>query len=359
MKDGFWKGKRVLITGHTGFKGSWLAVWLRRLGAEVIGYSLAPPTQPSLFVDARVADGIVSLHGDVCDLPVLKAAISEHAPEIVIHMAAQSLVRLSYKDPVETFATNVMGTVNVLEAVRCAPGIRVLLNVTTDKCYENREWLWGYREHDPLGGHDPYSSSKGCAELATSAYRRSFFEVTADPEARRTSVATARAGNVIGGGDWATDRLVPDVMRAVLERRPVLIRNPNSIRPWQHVMEPLNGYLTLIENLWENGSTNSGAWNFGPNDDDAKPVSWVVDRLTKCWGEGASWEHDKRINTHEANYLKLDCTKSKCILQWSPLLDLSTTIEWVVEWFKGYWGNKDIRELTENQVSRFTELISN
>jgi CDP-glucose 4,6-dehydratase len=356
MKAGFWKGKRVLVTGHTGFKGSWLVVWLRCLGAEVIGYSLAPPTQPSLFKDAQVADGIISIHGDVCDLPGLKAAIFEHAPEIVIHMAAQSLVRLSYKDPVETFTTNVMGTVNVLEAVRCVPEIRVLLNVTTDKCYENKEWLWGYREHDPLGGHDPYSSSKGCAELVTSAYRRSFFE--ADADAWGTSVATVRAGNVIGGGDWATDRLVPDIMRAIMAKRPVLIRNPAAIRPWQHVLEPLNGYLTLIEHMWENGHIYTGSWNFGPHDGDAKPVSWVVGRLTECWGDGARWELDQSDNPHEAYYLKLDCTKSKCLLTWMPQLNLSLALEWVAEWFKGYESGAGARCITENQIARFMDLAT-
>ncbi len=354
MNRTFWKGKKVLITGHTGFKGGWLAIWLQKLGADVLGYALSPPTEPSLFEVARVADGMTSITGDVRDLEHLKAVVAEHRPEIVIHMAAQALVRYSYRNPVETYATNVMGTVNVLEAVRQTESVRVVVNVTSDKCYENKEWVWGYRENEPMGGHDPYSSSKGCAELVTSAYRNSYFPV-ADYPRHGVAIASARAGNVIGGGDWAQDRLVPDVVNAFMEGRPVIIRSPRAIRPWQHVLEPLSGYLCLAEQLWERGAELAQGWNFGP-DDDARPVLWIVKYLADLWGEGAGWELDSAEHPHEAHYLKLDCSKAKSLLAWSPRLRLTTALEWTVEWYQGYRRDEDMRCLTEAQIARYEDM---
>ncbi len=346
----FWKDKKVLITGHTGFKGSWLSLWLQGLGANVVGYALSPPTQPSLFEIANVAEGMTSVIGDTRDLEHLKSVIAEHRPEIVFHLAAQPLVRYSYKNPVETYATNIMGTVHMLETVRLSESARVVVSITSDKCYENKEWLWGYREDERLGGHDPYSSSKGCAELVISAYRRSYFT----PETyqhHRVALASTRAGNVIGGGDWAKDRLIPDIMTSIMENRPVIIRSPNAIRPWQHVLEPLNGYLTVAEQLWEHGPQFAQAWNFGPSSEDAKPVSWIVNYLTNLWGEGASWELDSAQHPHEDTYLKLDCSKAQSLLGWSPKLRLSTALEWIVEWYQGYRQNEDMRSLTEAQIA--------
>ncbi|RMF26836.1 MAG: CDP-glucose 4,6-dehydratase [Chloroflexi bacterium] len=348
----FWRGKRVLVTGHTGFKGSWLVLWLQRLGARIIGYALSPPTYPSLFEMARVDEGIVHITGDVLDLAHLQAVLEEHQPEIIFHLAAQSLVRYSYQHPVETYATNVMGTVHLLEAVRRAEGVRVVICVTSDKCYENREWVWGYRENDPMGGYDPYSSSKGCAELVISAYRRSFFPPD-DYSRHRVAVASVRAGNVIGGGDWAMDRLIPDVMRAFLEDRPVILRHPDARRPWQHVLEPLRGYLLLAERLWEEGPAFAGASNFGPDDEDVQPVSWVVERLATLWGEGARWRVDSGPHPHEARWLKLDCSKAKMLLGWFPQLSLDRALEWTVEWYRGYKRGEDPRHLTEAQIARY------
>ncbi len=349
MNSVFWAEKRVLVTGHTGFKGGWLALWLQKLGAKVIGYSLSPPTKPNLFEVSRVADGMQSIEGDVRILEQLKATVNEYQPEIVIHMAAQSLVRYSYAQPVETYATNVMGTVNILEAVRQSDSVRVILNVTSDKCYENKEWVWGYRENERLGGRDPYSSSKGCAEIVTSAYRDSYFK-DSDP---CIGVASARAGNVIGGGDWAKDRLIPDIMNAFIKGHPVVIRHPNAIRPWQHVLEPLSGYLCLVEHLWDERSKFAGAWNFGPDSDDAQPVTWVVDQLIPLWGEGARWELDAPPQPHEACALKLDCSKARSLLHWSPKLQLSTALEWVVNWYRGYQQNRDMRRITEAEIAEY------
>jgi len=342
----FWKSKKVLITGHTGFKGSWLALWLQNLGANVTGYSLQPPTNPNLFEIAHVADKMNSIIGDVRDLKHLISCFAENRAEIIIHMAAQSLVRASYDNPVETYSTNVMGTVNVLEAVRHTDSVKVVIIVTSDKCYENQEWLWGYRENEPMGGHDPYSNSKGCAELVTSAYRNSYFDV-------ERGVASTRAGNVIGGGDWALDRLIPDIVNAFMEKRPVMIRHPNAIRPWQHVLEPLHGYLMLAERLWENGPTFAEGWNFGPNEQDAKPVSYVVERLAQLWGDDAYWKTDDSPHPHEANYLKLDCSKAKNRLKWQPKLPLETGLKWVIEWYHSYYQNEDMRSVTENQINRY------
>ena len=355
MDAPFWKGKKILITGHTGFKGSWLSLWLQSKEAHIIGYSLPPPTEPSFFEIANISEGMVSIKGDVRDLDHLKTVIAEHTPEIVIHMAAQSLVRYSYSNPIETYSTNVMGTANVLEAIRQTDSVKVVLIITSDKCYENREWLWGYRENDPMGGHDPYSSSKGCAELVTSAYRSSYFSKK-DYQTNSVALASARAGNVIGGGDWAGDRLIPDIVRAIMENRSVAIRNPNATRPWQHVLEPLEGYLSLAEKLWEQGQEFSGGWNFGPDDEDCRAVSWIVKNLTHFWEGDIQWELDSAENPHEATYLKLDCSKAKRLLGWSPKLNLFTALEWVVEWYQGYINNMDMRELSKAQISRYENV---
>lgn len=349
-----YEGKTVLVTGHTGFKGSWLSLWLQQMGADVVGYALAPPTNPSLFEVARVGECMHSIIADIRDLPTLTAAIAEHRPAIVFHMAAQPLVRLSYEQPVETYATNVMGTVHVLEAIRQTGGVRAVVNITTDKCYENREWVWGYRENEPMGGYDPYSSSKGCSELITAAYRNSFFNPSRHA-AHGASLASARAGNVIGGGDWAEDRLVPDVMRAFLAGRPVVIRNPHAVRPWQHVLEPLSGYLLLAERLWRDGGKFAEAWNFGPDDSDAKPVQWVTEKLVAYWGGGASWELDKEEHPHEAHYLKLDCSKAKARLGWQPRWDLAGALAATCEWYKVHQAGRDLRQVMSDQIDRFCE----
>src|SRR5664280_393355 len=308
LNSSFWRGKRVLVTGHTGFKGSWLTQWLKRAGADVTGFALAPPTTPSLFDRARVGDGIRSIEGDIRDLDVLTRAVAEAKPGIIIHLAAQSLVRASYDDPVGTYATNVMGTVHLLDVVRRAESVRIVIVVTSDKCYENREWLWPYRENEPMGGKDPYSNSKGCAELVTSAYRTSFFNGASSPR-----VASVRAGNVIGGGDWAKDRLVPDLVRAFQSATPALIRNPGATRPWQFVLDPLAGYLKLAEALWNDGGFAEG-WNFGPYDADVRPVRWIADRLAGAWGDGAAWRTEAGENPPEAVSLKLDSSRARTLL---------------------------------------------
>ncbi|MDD4946163.1 MAG: CDP-glucose 4,6-dehydratase [Gallionella sp.] len=352
MNVQFWRGKRVLLTGHTGFKGSWLSLWLQSMGAEVVGYALAPPTTPSLFEIANVTAGMTHIEGDIRDLAHLRAVFAEHQPEIVIHMAAQALVRHSYAEPVETYSTNVMGTVNVLEAVRNAGCVKAVVNVTSDKCYENREWVWGYRENEAMGGFDPYSNSKGCAELVASAYRSSFF----NPEKFQqhgVALASARAGNVIGGGDWAEDRLIPDILRAITAGRPVHIRSPHAIRPWQHVLEPLSGYLLLAERLFTEGVAHAEGWNFGPNDEDAKPVQWIVERLTETWGDGASWVLDGGEHPHEAHYLKLDCSKARMRLAWQPRWRLEATLEKIVEWHRALQNGQDMREVTLKQISAY------
>jgi len=348
----FWQGKKVLLTGHTGFKGSWLSIWLQAMGAQVVGYALAPPTNPSLFEVADVAKGMTSIIGDIRDLPHLQKVFAEHQPEIVIHMAAQPLVRYSYIEPVETYSTNVMGVVNLLEAVRVTKSVKAVVNVTTDKCYENREWAWGYRENEAMGGFDPYSSSKGCAELVTAAYRNSYFN-PAKYQDHGVAIASARAGNVIGGGDWAEDRLIPDIMRAISEGKPVNIRNPHAIRPWQHVLEPLSGYLVLAEKLYTEGAAYAEGWNFGPNDEDAKPVQWIVEKLTQSWGEGASWVLDGGDHPHEAHYLKLDCSKAKSRLDWHPRWHLDQALEKIVEWQRAYVKGGDVKALTLAQIDSY------
>lgn len=349
MNPTFWRGKRVLLSGHTGFKGSWMSLWLQSLGAELTGFALEPPTQPSLFHEARVSTGMRSIIGDIRDQAALERAMQESRPEIVFHMAAQPLVRYSYEKPVETYVTNVIGTVHLLEAVRHTPGVKAVVNVTTDKCYENREWDWSYRESEPIGGHDPYSSSKACAELVTAAYRLSFFAPRAFRE-HGVAIATARAGNVIGGGDWAADRLVPDILAACEAGRPAIVRNPGAIRPWQHVLEPLRGYLMLAEQLFERGPDMGGAWNFGPNEEDVRPVSWIADELVDLWQNGASWQQSEVQGPHEATYLKLDISKSRNRLQWRPILRLADALRMITDWARQRQHGADVYTLTLDQI---------
>ena len=352
LKPEFWRNRRVFVTGHTGFKGSWLCLWLQSLGAEITGYALKPPTSPSLFEVAGVAQGMTSIEGDVRDLKALGEAMRTAAPEIVIHMAAQPLVRYSYENPIETYETNVMGTVSVLEAVRTTSSVRAVVNVTTDKCYENREWVWGYRENDPMGGYDPYSSSKGCAELVSAAYRSSFFN-PADYEKHRVAVATVRAGNVIGGGDWAADRLIPDTLSAFSKGQPVSVRNPRSIRPWQHVLEPLNGYLILAERLYEDGVRYAEAWNFGPADEDARPVGWIVKEMAGLWGGAATYQFARGDHRHEAAFLKLDISKARSLLGWSPKWSLAVALSHIVDWHRAFLASDDMRSKSISQISEF------
>jgi len=346
----FWSGKRVLITGHTGFKGSWLSLWLQSMGARLYGLALGPPTTPALFTEARVAYGMTSTIGDVRDYDCVSAVMRACQPQIVIHMAAQSLVRLSYSEPLETYATNVMGTVHILEAARRVGTARAIVNVTTDKCYENREWVWGYREDEPLGGYDPYSNSKGCSELVTRAYRRSFFQ-NGD-----TALASARAGNVIGGGDWAADRLVPDILRAFERGEIAVIRNPASTRPWQHVLEPLSGYLALAEKLYSEGQLWAEAWNFGPNEQDTRPVGWIVRQMARRWGGGASWRPDDRSHPHEANHLKLDISKAKARLDWQPRWSLDIAIEHITNWHRAWLAKEDMRAYSLGEIRSYNSL---
>jgi CDP-glucose 4,6-dehydratase len=353
----FWAAKRVFLTGHTGFKGSWLSIWLKDLGADLTGFALSPPTKPSLFEVADVSSGMTSIIGDIRDAAVLTKALCDAQPEIVIHMAAQPIVRLSYEQPVETYSTNVMGLVHLFEAVRKSPGVRAVVNVTSDKCYENKEWVWGYRESEPMGGHDPYSSSKGCAELVTAAYRRSFFNPDTYSE-HGVALASARAGNVIGGGDWALDRLIPDIMRAIEAGQPVKIRNPNAIRPWQHVLEPLSGYLTLAQKLYGAGPAFAEGWNFGPAEADARPVQWVVERLTQMWGEGARWQLDSQNNfLHEAHYLKLDCSKARSALGWKPIWGLEQALSRIAEWHKLSLQGGNMYAKTLSQVREYQKEL--
>ncbi len=352
----FWKGRRVFVTGHTGFKGSWLSLWLDSLGANVTGYALDPPTQPNLFELARVARCIRSIRGDIRDFPQLKSVIAECRPEVVIHMAAQSVVRRGYEDPIETYSSNVMGTVHVLEALRQLNQPCAVVNVTSDKCYENREWVWGYREDEPMGGRDPYSNSKGCAELVTTAYRESFFPPESF-ERHRVALASARAGNAIGGGDWTGNQLIPDLIRAFLADKPCLIRNPLATRPWQFVLEPLHGYLMLAERLAEDPGRFASGWNFGPADEDAKPVSWIADELVRLWGNRASWSHDGSLHPHEAHLLKLDASKSKALLGWHPLLPINLALEWIAEWYRAFQAGPNLEGFTRLQIERY-EMLS-
>jgi CDP-glucose 4,6-dehydratase len=345
----FWTGRRVLLTGHTGFKGSWLSLWLQALGAEVHGLALEPPTDPSLFDVARVAEGMSSSIGDIRSYATVLSAFEDARPEVVLHLAAQPLVRASYDDPLGTYATNVMGTAHVLEAARQTGTVRAVVNVTTDKVYENQGWVWGYRENEQLGGHDPYSSSKAAAELVTSAYRRSFLAE------QDIALASARAGNVIGGGDWATDRLVPDILRAFDRGEEVLIRNPGSLRPWQHVLEPLSGYLLLAQRLCSDGPRYAEAWNFGPLDADAQPVSWIVRQLAGQLGIEGGWRPDDGPQPHEAALLKLDIAKANTELGWAPTWDLAEALEHVVSWHRAWREGVDMRDFSLQQINRFTQ----
>jgi CDP-glucose 4,6-dehydratase len=338
----FWHGKRVLLTGHTGFKGAWLSLWLASMGAEVTGFSDRVPTDPSLFELARVGSDVRDVRGDVRDHEAVAAAAA--GAEIVLHLAAQPIVRRSFAEPRETYEVNVMGTVNVFEAARAA-GSRAIVNVTSDKCYENREWEWAYREDEPRGGHDPDSSSKGASELVTSAYRRSY----------GLPLASARAGNVIGGGDWGEDRLIPDVMRAAIAGGAVEIRNPGATRPWQHVLNPLSGYLLLAQTLWDDMDAAT-AWNFGPADGEARPVAWIVERLDALWPGGLRWEHDAGEHPHEARYLKLDSSRARARLGWRPRWDLERTLEAVVESYAALRDGADLRAVTLAQVDAFNTL---
>jgi len=351
-----YRNRAVLITGHTGFKGTWLTLWLNHLGSNVIGYALKPPTQPSLFELCALNTKVTSIEGDVRDFGHLKSVIQKYKPEIIFHLAAQALVRRSYSDPLETYSTNVMGTVHLLEAIRQIGGVRVIINVTSDKCYQNQEWVWGYRENDPMGGQDPYSSSKGCAELITAAYTKSYFNPD-HYEKHGVSVASVRSGNVIGGGDWAEDRLLPDCMKALLENRPIVIRYPDAVRPWQHVLEPLFGYLVLGQHLYEDGPTFAGPWNFGPEDESGKPVRWIVERIAEIWGGKASWEVDQSFHPYEAHTLKLDCSKAKLKLGWYPQWDLETGLKKTIEWFKAYRDRADMFITTISQIKDYTKEL--
>lgn len=356
MFDSIYQNKTVLITGHTGFKGSWLSIWLKHLGANVIGYALKPPTNPSLFELCNLKTWLTHIEGDVRDFNHLKETITKYKPEIIFHMAAQSLVRRSYLDPVETYSTNIMGTVYLLEAIRHAGGVKAVINVTSDKCYENKEWVWGYRECDPMGGYDPYSSSKGCAELITNAYLKSYFN-SENYNEHSVSLCTVRAGNVIGGGDWADDRLIPDCIKAMITNKPIRIRYPDAVRPWQHVLEPLYGYLLLAQCLYQDGSAFAGGWNFGPNHEDVKPVRWVVDHIVQMWGNDACWEVVQDDHPHEANCLKLDCSKAKSKIGWYPQWNLETALEKTVEWYKAYCNKEDMFQMTKDQIKLYETYI--
>lgn len=350
INPNFWSGKRVFLTGHTGFKGSWISLWLQSMGAELYGLALTPPTMPSLFKEAKVGAGMQSTFGDIREYSVVLSAMQACRPEIVIHMAAQPLVRYSYQAPLETYATNVMGTLHVLEAARHVGTVKAVVNVTTDKCYENKEWVWGYREDEPMGGYDPYSNSKGCSELITSAYRRSFYKKCG------IALASARAGNVIGGGDWAMDRLIPDILRALQNSEPVLIRNPHATRPWQHVLEPLSGYLLLAERLYSEGQTDAEGWNFGPREEDARPVQWIVEHMCESWGDGASWARQLGEHPHEASYLKLDISKARQRLGWIPRWTLDTALARITEWHRDWLIGEDMRTRTLAQIDTFQQL---
>jgi len=349
----------VFITGHTGFKGSWLSLWLGALGAHVTGYSLLPPTEPNLFEQADVASAVRrSISGDIRDFRRLKGAIADCQPDVVIHMAAQSVVHRGYEDPVETYSSNVMGTVHVLEALRQLGQPCIVVNVTSDKCYANREWAWGYREEEPMGGRDPYSNSKGCAELVTAAYRESFFALDS-LDRHGVAIASARAGNAIGGGDWTRDQLIPDLMRAFLTGQPCLIRSPAAIRPWQFVLEPLRGYLVLAERLAEDAARFGSAWNFGPAEGDVRAVSWIADALVRAWGGRASWSKDGGVHPREAHYLKLDASRARESLEWCPVLPLSQALEWIVEWYRAFAARNDLGRLTRAQIERYETLSQN
>ena len=351
MDRGFWNGRKVFVTGHTGFKGSWLSLWLQRLSANVVGYSLPAPTNPSLYEAADVKAGMISTIGDVRDYPRLRETLEKHRPEIIFHMAAQSVVRASYQDPVETYSTNVMGTVNLLEALRHASGRAVVVNITSDKSYENKEWIWGYRETDRLGGRDPYSNSKACSELVTQAFTDSYF--SSDDTGK--SIATARAGNVIGGGDWTLDQLVPDAINALHQGRPILLRNPQAVRPWQFVLDCLAGYLTLAEKLYLEGRKYSGPWNFGPRLEDTLSVRELVERLVNTWPGKTGWVQDSGSHPHEAGNLRLDTSKTMQRLHWKPRLSVLEALDQIVDWYRRYFEGAEPKALCFEQIERFEQ----
>jgi CDP-glucose 4,6-dehydratase len=357
MGDFNWKGKRVLITGHTGFKGTWLCLWMQLLSAHVYGYARLPPTRPNLFDLSEASLEMDSTIGDIRDLEKLQATFDRVQPEIVFHLAAQPIVQLAYQDPVETFSTNVMGTVNVLECARQTPSVKSIVVVTSDKCYTNHEWHWAYREKSQLGGRDPYAASKSCAELIVHSYRESYFnpEESGKPTALLASV---RAGNVIGGGDWAPHRLVPDIVSTLREDRPLVLRHPKAIRPWQHVLEPLRGYMQVAERLHEGDLAVAGAWNFGPVDEDCLPVAWLAKELSLKWGREAQWENDRVPHPHEDTFLKLDCSKARAVLGWAPVLRLSDGLGWIAEWYQAMDRGSDMRTVTIDQIQRYRALAA-
>ena len=350
-----WRRRRVLLTGHTGFKGGWLALWLSGLGAKVRGYSLDPCTEPNLFTLASVGRIVEDVRGDMRDYSKFENSMRDFAPEVVFHMAAQPIVRRSYADPVSTYTTNVLGTVHLLEAVRRTPGVRAVVCITTDKVYQNREWVWPYRETDPLGGYDPYSSSKACAEIVSAAYRSSFFSPERFHE-HHVALATARAGNVIGGGDWSEDRLIPDLVRGFCSGKPVLIRQPNAIRPWQHVLEPLRGYLMLAERLLAENTRCASAYNFGPGDEATWPVERIANKLAQMWGNGAAWARDPEAGAHETHYLRLDASKARTELGWEPKLKIETALEWTMAWYRAWRQRENMAEFTKTQILEYEKL---
>ncbi len=352
MQSSFWKNKKVFITGHTGFKGSWLSLWLQQLNATVIGYALTPPTSPNLFSAAQVEQNMVHIIGDVRNYDFLKASLLKHQPDVIFHLAAQPLVKYSYEFPIETYATNVMGTVNLLEAARSLSHCKAIINITSDKCYQNNEWCWGYREEDPLGGYDPYSNSKACAELVSSAFLNSYYNKS------DCGLATARAGNVIGGGDWAQNRLIPDVIKGIINQQEIEIRNPDALRPWQHVLEPLYGYLLLAEALYNEPKLFAGSWNFGPNDQDVKPVKWIVNQLLQFANESISWKIESQNHAHEAHFLKLDSSKSKNKLNWHPQWSLETALKHAMDWYRAYQQKENMQEKTLTQINSFIQTIT-
>ncbi len=353
-----WQRRKVFLTGHTGFKGGWLALWLAKLGANVRGYALDPNTEPNLFTIANIAGVLEDIRGDIRDASKLEPALRDFKPDVVFHLAAQPLVRLSYEDPIGTYETNVLGTARVLDAVRRTPSVRAVVSVTTDKCYENKESLTPYRETDPLGGYDPYSSSKACAEIVSAAYRQSYFHPSKLAE-HNVALATARAGNVLGGGDWSLDRLLPDLIRGFQSGEPVRIRHPHAIRPWQHVLEPLHGYLRLAEQLLTHHPKFATAYNFGPDEDDAQPVAWIADTMKTLWGGNASWILDQNPSVHEATYLRLDAGKAHADLGWAPHLRLETALEWLVDWYKAAQSSdgKAMQAFTVAQIAAYEKLL--
>lgn len=352
-----WHGRRVFLTGHTGFKGSWLALWLASRGAQVRGYALDPVTQPNLFTAASVSDSVEDLRGDICDLPRLQSSILEFQPEVIFHLAAQPLVRHSYLDPLGTYTTNVLGTANLLESVRKTPTVRAVVCITTDKCYQPATSLRAHPETDPLGGNDPYSSSKACAELVAAAYRSSFFPVDRLHE-HRVAIATVRAGNVIGGGDWSHDRLIPDLIRGFCSGNQVLIRYPKAIRPWQHVLEPLSGYMMLAEQLLLGNPDFASAFNFGPHPDDAWPVERIAQKLCSLWGPGASWAVDNDSSMKESPFLMLDSAKAHNQLHWQPRLGIEKALEWIVEWYKAWQQHEPMLQRTQDQIAAYEQLLA-